>query len=228
MTQEKFWSGFAAGAAVGVVAGIGGVLALKRSSEGADTHVVRLEKSVNIGRPVNAVFSAWQNLERLPRFISFVKRIERFGTQSRWLVNIDGRDVEWDAQITQVISNQSIGWKSLSGPYHTGRITFAPLGDQTVVHVVMNYAPPLGGFSSMLPIEQHLQQWIERGLREFKAALEREAGTREQQSAEWEPLQRTGTEAAEPWNSSTGPVGTPGKRSAPGTVSYTRPPKDKY
>ncbi len=234
--QAKFWTGFATGAAIGALAGIGGVLAFKRNGEGADRHVVRLEKSVNIGRPVSAVFGAWQNLERLPQSISFVKRIERFGTQSRWLVNIDGRDVEWDAQITQVVPNQSIGWKSLSGPYHTGRISFAPLGDQTVVHVLMNYAPPLGGFSSMLPIEQHLQQWIERGLREFKAALERDSGTEasqrrqgnEDRSSGWEPLQRTGTDAPEAWNSSSGPVGTPGKRSAPGTVSYTRPPKDKY
>ena len=230
--QAKFWTGFAAGAAVGALAGIGGVLAFKRNSESADHHVVRLEKSVNIGRPVSAVFAAWQNLERLPQSISFVKRIERFGTQSRWLVNLDGRDVEWDAQLTQVIQNQSIGWKSLSGPYHTGRISFAPLGDQTVVHVVMNYAPGLGvfsGFGSMLPIEQHLQHWIERGLREFKAALEREGGTQER-SGDWEPMQRTGTDAQTdaPWNSSTGPVGTPGRRSAPGTVSYTRPPQDKY
>ncbi|HYX52312.1 MAG TPA: SRPBCC family protein [Candidatus Limnocylindrales bacterium] len=231
--QAKFWTGFAAGAAAGALAGIGAVLAFKRSSETAGDHVVRLEKSVNIGRPVSAVFAAWQNLERLPQSISFVKRIERFGTQSRWLVNIDGRDVEWDVQITQVVPNQSIGWKSLSGPYHTGRISFAPLGEQTVVHVLMNYAPPMGGFSSMLPIEQHLQQWIERGLRDFKAALERESGSQRSQGNEdrsggWEPLQRTGTDTAQPWNESSGPVGTPGKPSAPGTVNYTRPPKDKY
>jgi hypothetical protein len=29
------------------------------------------------------------------------------------------------------------------------------------------------------------------------------------------------------WNTATGPIGTPEKPTAPGTVSYTRPPKDK-
>ncbi len=230
--RENFWSGFVVGAAVGALAGVGGVLVARRRSAGEiDKHVVRLEKSVNIGRPVQSVFAAWSSFERLPQWISFVRRVERHGTQTRWLVNIDNREFEWDAQITQVVPNESIGWKSLNGPKHTGRITFSPLGDQTVVHVVMNYAPPLNALGSMLPIDQHLEQWIDRGLREFKLALEREAGVREaaqreftspgpggseqvrrgtQSVRDWEPVERTGTDV------STGPA------------SYTRPPKDKY
>ena len=172
MGRENFWSGFAAGAAVGVLAGMGGVLAFKRLSSDTDSHVLRLEKSINIGRPVQTVFRAWSNFERLPQLIDFVRKVERFGAHSRWIVNIDGKEFHWDAQITQAIPNESIGWKSLSGPKHTGRITFAPLNDQTEVHVVMNYAPPLGRLGAMLPLNQHLEDWIERGLREFKAALE--------------------------------------------------------
>jgi len=214
------------------------LVARRRSATDINGHVLRLEKSVNIGRPVESVFAAWSQFERLPQWINFVRRVERYGTQTRWLVNIDGRDFEWDAQITQVVRNESIGWKSLNGPKHTGRITFSPLGEQTVVHVLMNYSPPLGSFGSMLPIEQHLEQWIDRGLREFKSALEREGGVHEFTSPapgggeqvrrgttsarDWEPLERTGTDV------STGPIGTPGKPSAPGTASYTRPPKDKY
>jgi len=238
MTAKSFWTGFAAGAGVGAAAGLAGVLLARRRTADLDSHVLRLEKSVNIGRPVQSVFSAWSNFERLPQWINFVRRVERYGTHTRWLVNMEGREFEWDAQITQVVPNESIGWKSLSGPKHTGRITFSPLGNQTVVHVLMNYAPPLGGFGSMLPMEHYLEQWIERGLREFKSALEREAGTREftspgpggghhvRRSAEsprdWEPIERTGTEDIH-----SGPIGTPDEPSAPGTVSYTRPPKDK-
>ena len=172
MRREDFWTGFAAGAAVGTLAGIGGVLAFKRFTSGTDNHILRLEKSINIGRPARVVFDAWCDFERLPELIDFIENVERFGRRTRWTVNIDGRRFQWDAQITQVVPGQSIGWKSLNGPRHTGRISFAPLGDQTLVHVTMNYAPPLGQFSSMLPIDQHLEDWIERGLREFKAALE--------------------------------------------------------
>jgi uncharacterized membrane protein len=256
-TRENFWSGFAAGAALGALAGITGVLVARRRSMDIDSHVIRLEKSVNIGRPVQSVFAAWSSFERLPQWINFVRRVERYGTHTRWLVNIDGREFEWDAQITQVKPNEAIGWKSLNGPKHTGRITFSPLGNQTVVHVLMNYAPLLPGLGSMLPMEQHLELWIERGLREFKLALEREGSAREglardrarseerereftspgpggetgrrgsQSVRDWEPLERTGTtDSGEAWKP-VGPRGAPSKSSAPGTVSYTRPAKDK-
>lgn len=203
MARENFWAGFAAGAAAGALAGIGSVLAFKRFSSDTDRHVLRLEKSINIGRPVELVFAAWSNFERLPQLISFVKKVERFGAHSRWTVEIDGRQFEWEALITQVITNQSIGWKSLTGPRHTGRINFAQLGDQIVVHVTMNYVPPLGKLGSMLPLDQHLEYWIERGLREFKAALESSS-----------PELRTGTTSDQ--GVSTGPV------------RYTRPPQEKY
>jgi uncharacterized membrane protein len=110
------------------------------------------------------------SFERLPQMIDFIRKVERFGNRSRWSVNIDGKDFQWDAQITQLVPGQSIGWKSVNGPQHTGRITFSPLGQQTLVHVTMNYAPPLAG--ALLPIDQHLEDWIERGLRQFKSAVE--------------------------------------------------------
>jgi uncharacterized membrane protein len=174
MARDNFWSGFAAGVAAGAVAGVAGVLAFKRGSSDVEGGIIRLEKSINIGRPVQEVFAAWSDFERLSRSISFVESVQRFGDRSHWRVNIDGRSFEWDAQITQTVPNESLGWKSLSGPHHTGRISFASLGEQTVVHVLMNYQPPLGDLGAMLPIEVHLEQWIERGLREFKTALESE------------------------------------------------------
>ena len=212
MARDNFWSGFAAGVAAGAVAGVAGVLAFKGRMSDVNGHVIRLEKSINIGRTVGEVFSAWRDFERLPRCISFVESVQRFGDRSHWRVNIDSRTFEWDAQITQAVPNESLGWKSLNGPHHTGRISFAPLGDQTVVHVLMNYEPPLGDLGAMLPMEGHLEQWIERGLREFKTALESER------------VARTGT-SNQPV--SAGPVGTPGEPAPPGTVSYTRPPQAK-
>jgi uncharacterized membrane protein len=213
MERNHFWSGFAAGAAAGALAGVAGVLFFKGRMTDVDGHVVRLQKSINIGRPQHEVFAAWSDFERLPHAISFVESVQRFGDRSRWRMNIDGRAFEWDAQLTQIVPNESLGWKSVTGPHHTGRISFAPLSDQTVVHVLMNYEPPLGDLGAMLPLEGHLEQWIERGLREFKTALESER------------VVRTGT-SNEPV--STGPVGTPGEHAAPGTVNYTRPPQAKY
>lgn len=165
MTREKFW--FATGAVAGIAA-VGGALAARRFAQSSGQHVLRLEKSINIGRPVDVVFGAWASLERLPQWIDFITRIDLAGKRSRWRASVDGKDFQWDARITQFVPSESIGWKSINGPKHTGRVTFSPLGEQTVVHVVMNYAPPSGALGAAT----HVEDWIERGLREFKAALE--------------------------------------------------------
>jgi uncharacterized membrane protein len=165
MAREKFW--FATGAVAGIAA-VGGALAARRFVQSSGQHVLRLERSINIGCSVDMVFGAWASLERLPQWIDFIKRIELAGKRSRWRVSVDGKEFQWDARITQFVPSESIGWKSIRGPKHTGRVTFSPLGDQTVVHVVMNYVPPSGALGAAT----HVEDWIERGLREFKAALE--------------------------------------------------------
>jgi uncharacterized membrane protein len=226
---------FAAGAAFGALA-MAGAISYKRKdeySESNDSRVVHIERSVNIGRPVDALFSTWMHLERIPHLISMVRKVERVGSVSRWAVNVDGREWQWDAQTTQVIFNESIGWKSVKGPRHSGRISFSPLGDQTVVHVMMSYAPRAATASSLSGIETIVEQWIERGLREFKASMEDdslrgESSSREslkRESSIRETMARTGTESSR--NTGTGPIETPGKHAVPGTVSYTRPPKER-
>jgi len=169
---ERFWSGFGVGTIVGAAAGLAACFAISRASS-YDPHILRLEKSVQIGRPVEEVFTVWSNLEQLPQRLSVVKKVDIRGQHSDWRVLIDGKEFSFDAETTQLLPNEAIGWKSVSGPKHSGRINFARLGNDTLVHVAMNYAPPLGRFGRLLaPITDHLESYIELGLREFKHALE--------------------------------------------------------
>jgi uncharacterized membrane protein len=134
---------------------------------------VRLEKSVQIGRPIDEVFLAWSNLENLSRLVRLVEEVRVNGKRSHWKLRLDGRCFEWDAELTQNILNQALGWKSVSGPKHTGRINFSPLGRDTQVHVVMNYAPPGGELAGNLTGQTAvLERYLAQALREFKAALE--------------------------------------------------------
>ena len=227
MTKSGNWPAFTAGAAFGALA-MAGLLSYKRTTDANENDVVHIERSINIGRPIEALFSSWLNLERMPEFMRLLQKVERFGAGSRWFARIDGRDYEWDAQITQLIFNESIGWKSMNGPRHSGRISFSPLGDQTVLHVMMSYVPRVRRFAGAAQLGANLEQWIERGLREFKAAMEDDSLRRE--SSRREPMARTGTTGAEvesSWITGGGPIGTPGTTTAPGFVSYSRPPKDK-
>jgi len=244
MRRKRFWSGFAAGAA----AGLGALVVSNMAGRRRHQHVVRLEKSIQIGRPVEEVFDSWSRLDTLPGMSHIVDRIDRQGDRSHWVVRMGGRRFEWDATTEQLIPNQAIGWKSVTGPKHTGRIHFSPLGNDTLVHVTMNYAPP--GTMWTRPFAQSVQGklegYMEQVLRDFKAALEgkgQEGAIRHTASAASRPGPGSVTPSQAQEERATGTFGaapsTPGQTSHsnplsvpaspnPNPVDYTRPPDAKY
>jgi uncharacterized membrane protein len=165
----NFWSGVGVG--VGVGAGL--ILLPQLLGRSGASQIVRLEKSVQIGRSPEEVFNSWVDWGRLPRVSENVIDIRYSGDRSHWRVAVAGQLIEWDAITEQWIPNQAIGWKSVNGPKHTGRVTFSPLGEDTLVHVTMNYAPPsrlLRPFVATLT--GHMEGLIEKVLRDFKASVE--------------------------------------------------------
>jgi uncharacterized membrane protein len=190
MRQRNFWNGFGVGAASGAAVAVAGAAAWRMIAAARNRRILRLQSSIQIGRPVNEVFNVWHRLQELPRFSHVIKEVQVSGMRSHWRVAIDGRQFQWDAELIQVVPNEALGWKSISGPKHSGRISFSPLLNETMVHITMNYAPRMRLFSRALTIGEHLQQIIERVLRDFKAAMEEGKG------AEL-PLRATGTAPTE-------------------------------
>jgi uncharacterized membrane protein len=167
--KMKFWRAFAMGAA----AGTGAMLIPQLVGRAGASRIIRLEKSIQIGRPVEEVFAAWTDWERLPRVSENIADIRHYGDRTHWRVQVDGQQFEWDAVIEQKIPNQAIGWKSVRGPKHTGRVTFSPIGDDTLVLITMNYVPPLRALRPLLsPFAGHMEGMIEKVLRDFKASVE--------------------------------------------------------
>ena len=137
------------------------------------SRIIRLEKSIQVGRSVEEVFQAWTDWERLPRVSGNIADIRHYGNRTHWRVQLDGRQFEWDAVTEQNIPNQAIGWKSINGPKHTGRVVFSPIANDTLVLITMNYAPPSRVFRPFLaPLSGHLEGLIEKVLRDFKASVE--------------------------------------------------------
>ncbi len=173
MATRRYWKGFATGALVGTAAGASALLFTNLWGRAGRSRIIRLEKSVQIGKPVAEVFDAWRNIEDLPRLSTSIKEISREGNHSHWRVAVNGRTFGWDAEVEQLIPNQSIGWKSIRGARHSGRISFAPLGSDTLVHVTMNYAPPFRFLRPLLaPMSGQIEGHIEEVLRDFKRAVE--------------------------------------------------------
>jgi len=170
--RKKFWTGFTAGAVAGAGAAGASLLAWRAFGRVKNGRILRLEKSIQIGRPVAEVFSAWSRLEDLPNRSGLVQEVRSEGHHSRWLLNLGGRLVSWEAEVTQHIPNEALAWKSVAGPKHTGRIDFSPINGDTLVHITMNYAPPGKMGHLFSPLWGRLEHYIEQALRDFKASLE--------------------------------------------------------
>ncbi|MFB3813657.1 MAG: SRPBCC family protein [Terriglobales bacterium] len=233
---KRYWQGFAAGAMVGAAAATGALLFSNLVGRAGKSRIIRLEKSLQIGRPREEVFQAWRQIENLPELSHIIREVRREGNRSHWEVTINGRNLRWDAEIEQIIPNEAIGWKSISGVRHTGRITFAPLGNDTLVHVTMNYAPPLWALRPFLaPMSGQLEGYIEAVLRDFKRALEGKHGEemagRQMYPAgtTTEPQRATGTFGAAPVNPAQTSQTTQHTRleGPANPVEFTAPPEAK-
>lgn len=170
---RHFWKDFATGATFGA-AGTLGVCAMSLLCRRTG-RVIRIEKSLQIGRPVNEVFGAWADLSRMPQYCKMIDMVWRIGDRSHWVVTVDGQSFEWDAEVVRIVPNQAIGWKSVKGPKHTGRMSFSPIGNDTLLHVQMNYAPPLHfSHGTLATIREKLESCVDQAFRNFKAAMEAE------------------------------------------------------
>jgi uncharacterized membrane protein len=103
----------------------------------------RIEKTVEVDRPIRTVYNQWTQFEEFPRFMDGVKSVQQLDdTHVRWRAEIWGKDKEWDAEITEQVPDERISWKSVSGAPNVGTVRFEPLGaDRTRVRLVMAYEP---------------------------------------------------------------------------------------
>jgi uncharacterized membrane protein len=104
----------------------------------------RIEKSVEVKAPVNAVYNQWTQFEEFPRFMAGVKEVRQLDdTHLHWRTEIWGKEKEFDAEITEQVPDRKIAWRSTSGDApNAGEVRFEQLGpDRTRVHLAMEYEP---------------------------------------------------------------------------------------
>jgi len=142
----------------------------------------RVEKFVEVNRPVNTVYNQWTQFEEFPLFMDGVKEVRQLDdTHLFWRAEVWGKEKEWEAEITEQEPDTRISWKSITGAPNAGTVRFEPSGDdRTIVRLVMAYDPKgllenvgdaLGLFTSQ----------VERSVEQFKRFIER----RGQESGAW-------------------------------------------
>jgi uncharacterized membrane protein len=112
-------------------------------------HVIDIRKTITIAAPVEKVFEFWANYENFPRFMSHLKEVRGMDhRRSHWVaIGPAGVTVEWDADITQLVPNRLLAWKSVAGSAieTAGMVRFgsSPEG-KTRLDIHISYNPPAG------------------------------------------------------------------------------------
>jgi uncharacterized membrane protein len=122
---------------------------------GGGRTAVTIDKSINVNAPPDVLYALWSNFENFPQFMSNVLEVTNIDDKiSHWKVAGPGNiPVEWDAEITKVVPDEIIAWKSVKGSAisNAGYVMFEPNDDGTTeVTVRLSYNPPAGAVGHAL------------------------------------------------------------------------------
>jgi uncharacterized membrane protein len=143
-------------------------------------YTVKVKKTILINRSPEDLYRHWRDFQNLPRFMKNLESVEvTTDIRSRWVAKGPaGKKVQWDAEITEDRSSESIAWRSLEGADidHCGAVRFepAPGGRGTLVNVELQYSPKAGvvGATVAKLFGRAPEQEIEEDLRRFKQMME--------------------------------------------------------
>lgn len=154
--------------------------ALKHKKDRKEPSEAVAVRAVTIGRPREEVYAFWRDFKNLAGVMENIERIDDLGGgRTHWVVKAPaGRNVEWDAKVTQDEPGRLIAWASEDGAEvkNHGSVEFrdAPADKGTEVHASIVYDPPGGALgkviASLFQMEPGLQ--AKRDLRRLKMLLE--------------------------------------------------------
>jgi uncharacterized membrane protein len=141
---------------------------------------IKIEESVIVNRPTNALFAYWRNLSNLPSVMRHLVSVTETDDKiSHWVSKGPaGIKLEWDAEIINERENELIAWRSLadSDVASAGSVRFEPhwSGYGTIVRVVLMVHPPAGRLGNLVAslFGEDPQAQIEEDLQRFKQMME--------------------------------------------------------
>jgi len=164
-----------AGTALAAASGLLAYKAAQGSPKKSDTRAVFL-----LNASAEQAYTLWRNFAGLPRFMVHLKSVREFdGRHSEWVaLGPGGREVRWNAEITEDIPNQRIAWHSLPGSdvQTSGSVDFRPdpQGRGTYLSASVQYEVPGGALTSGLAslFGKNPEFVVREDVRRFKRLLE--------------------------------------------------------
>jgi uncharacterized membrane protein len=102
-----------------------------------------IEESIDVDVPIRTAYNQWTQFEEFPRFMEGVKEVRQLDDKRlHWRAEIAGKEVDWDAEITEQVPDQRVAWTSITGTSNAGSVTFRASGpSRTRVTLRLDYDP---------------------------------------------------------------------------------------
>ena len=165
--ETQRWSALLAGSALAIygitrrsalgaaLATGGGAIALLGSTHKTRSHSASAWTSFLINCSPQEAYEFWRDLENLPRFMNRLHSVTVLDNRhSRWVaIGPMGREIRWNAEITDERENEYIAWRSLPGSEVEvdGRVEFreAPANRGTLISARMQFRAVVGKSSAL-------------------------------------------------------------------------------
>ncbi len=135
--------------------------------------MARVEKTVEIDRPLRMVYDQWTQFEEFPRFMDGVEEVHQIDDRTlHWKAKIAGKTEEWTAEIVNQQPDLSIAWRHTRGAVNSGVVMFAPIDAESCrVTLALEYDPK-GFIEKAGDILGVVSRRVEGDLERFKRFVE--------------------------------------------------------
>jgi hypothetical protein len=132
-----------------------------------------VQQAIEVSAPLHTVYEQLAAFENYPRFMTGVEQVTPIGNhQTHWIMDVDGKRREFDAQITELSYDERVAWATMEGPLLAETITVRPMGE-TRTQVVAQLEADI---AFLMPSDRHGQETLNRRLKDdlatFKGLVE--------------------------------------------------------
>ena len=136
-----------------------------------------IEQSVEVDVPVRTAYNQWTQFETFPAFMEGVKEVRQLDdTHLHWVIEHNGRQHEFEAEITEQQPDERVAWRTTDGKSHAGVVTFHRLDDRhSKLMVQIDWAPE-GMLEELGAALGSDERRVKKDLQRFKEMIESRAG----------------------------------------------------
>lgn len=122
---------------------VGGAMLAKQMKKSGGVGKSSVRETIEVDVPLRTAYDQFTQFEQFPQFMKSVHEVKQLDDKRlHWRADVMGKQVEWDAEITEQIPDRRIAWRSTSGTPNDGAVSFQRLSDQrTRVTLEMRYQP---------------------------------------------------------------------------------------